>query len=118
MKKSVKVTIITILVMVLAGAGIAQATYFSGYRTGYIYTSTGEEFDNGFTKGKTWRWNGEKELWTIDELKDLAKTCRVTLTGMFYELDGLGFTLSDNKVLVVPGLSLDDGIAETYYLTF
>ena len=116
--KAVKVTIVLILIVALAGAGIAQAAYYKGYRMGYIYTPTGE-FDDGFAKGTNWEWNGEKELWSIDELRDLATYCRVSVTGLYGGgPKGLAFTLLSDKVLVVPGLTLEDHITDQYYLSF
>lgn len=118
--KAVKVIIVAILIMVMAGAGICQIVYNREYRTGYIYTPTEVKTDNdGNVEGITWEWTGEKEIWSIDELRDLATYCRVSLTGLMNDgPNGLAFTILSDRVLVVPGLSLNDHISENYYLTF
>jgi hypothetical protein len=117
--KSMKKVIVVLVALAIAAIGCAfdVAELMRTYRIGQIYTRE-VEFENGFAKGFQWTDSGERMIYTIEELKDLAEDCRVSIQGWGSNGVTMGFTLTEDTALVVSGLSLDDGISETYYLTF
>jgi len=109
--------IIVVLVATIITAGILIGVNFhNSHRFGYIYERGPY---NAITGHYSWIGTGDCLSYTIDELRDLAKDCsRVSICD--YGPDGfaIGFTLSEDRVMIVEGLSLDDDISETYYMTF
>ena len=112
-----KVIVVLVALAIIVGGVFAGVNFMRTHYIGRIYTR-GVEFENGFAKGFQWTDSGERMIYTIGDLKDLAEDCRVSIHGWGSNGVTMGFTLTEDTALVVSGLSLDDGISETYYLTF
>lgn len=110
MKKIISVALV--LMAIIGGVIWYNQTHFMGY----VYRDSGISYDDGLAKGYRWFKTGEQRLYSYNELKELGKDHKVRITGFLGGPSGLVFDLSEDTVLMVPGLSFDSGIAESYGL--
>lgn len=110
MKKIISVALV--LMVIIGGVIWYNQTHF----TGYVYRNSGISYDNGFARGDKWINTGEQRLYSFNELKELGKDHNVKISGFLGGPSGLVFELSEDTILVVPDLSFDSGIAESYGL--
>lgn len=114
MKKIIAVVLCLALVM---GVVIAKVNYDKTHFVGYYYVK-GEEYDTGIAKGNVWHWTGETDLYSLDEIRDMATYCRMSLTGFMDGYPaGVAVTLLSDRAVIFPGLDWDQGISNTWYLT-
>lgn len=104
------ITIAVVMTVICGGIFWYNQTHF----VGYVYVNSGTSYDDGIAKGDNWVMTGERSVYSYNELKELGKDHDVKLTGLLGGPTGLVFVLSEDTVLMVPGLSFDSGISETY----
>lgn len=109
-----KNVICIVAIIVLAIVGIAWINYNNTHHTGYIYTKSGASYDNGWAKGEVWSYTGTSAVYSIEELRNLGHSHQTKLTGLFDGPQGVAIELTQDIILVVPGVGLGDEIAESY----
>ena len=114
MKKIIAVTLCLALVI---GVAIAKMNYDTTHFVGYYYEK-GEAYETEMAKGYVWHPTGEKEVFSLDEIRDMATYCRMSLTGFMDGYPyGVAVTLLSDRALIFPGLDWNQGISNTWYLT-
>ncbi len=112
-----KIVVVCMVIVVIISGVILKVNYDRTHFTACIYRKTGY-FDNGLGTFDTFRPTGKTMVYSLDELKALAETCRVAWIGwQFGQEDVLGFGISEDTALVVYGIGPDSDVAETYYMS-
>ena len=109
-----KVIIVTLVLAVVIGINVLKVNYDNTHFMGYIYRDSGLEYNNGISKGSQFIATGEKAIYSLDELRELGKDHKVKLTGLLGGPMGVAIELLNDTVLIVPGITLEHKIADSY----
>ena len=109
-----KKIIAVILALTVITVGVIW--YRQTHYVGYVYTDSGINYDDGICRGTRWVMTGEEKIYSYNQLKELGKSHEVKISGLMGGPKCLVFVLTEDTILVIPGLSFDSGIAKTYGL--